>query len=152
MFGRDRRSSETIEPRGGHFAPGATLLPADRDLSGVIKRRIAHRLERLLQLGSGWDGAGARKLDPDALATAARVIAAGIRDGLPEPELFPVPDGGVQVEWRAGPVELAVEFEPNRGGVVFMCDVEQTGQQLDGELSRDGSRLALAFARLAAYA
>lgn len=144
--------SAAIEPSDGDFAPGATLLPPDQDLSGAIKRRITHRLERLLELGSGWDGADARQLDPDALVTAARVIAAGISAGLPEPELFPVPDGGVQVEWRAGPVELTLEFEPNQRGVVFVCDDEQTGQQLDGELPRDRSGLALAFARLGAYA
>ena len=145
-------TTATIEQSNGGFAPGATLLPADRDLSGAVQERVDHRLERLLALGSGWDGADARRLDPDALTTAARVIAAGISAGLPEPELFPVPDGGVQVEWRAGPVELELEIEPGQEAVVFVCDDEQTGQQIDGELPRDGSRLALAFARLAAYA
>lgn len=144
-------TTATIEQSNGGFAPGATLLPADRDLSGAIERRIAHRLEALLELGSGWDGADAHHLDPDALVTAARVIAQAISTGLPEPELFPVPDGGVQVEWRSGPVELELEIEPGHRAVLFVCDDEQTGQQIDGELPRDRSRLALAFARLAAY-
>jgi hypothetical protein len=145
-------TTATIEQTDGGFAPGATLLPADRDLSGAVEHRIAHRLERLLELGSGWDGEDAERLDPDALVTAARVIAQAISAGLPEPELFPVPDGGVQIEWAAGPVELELEIEPGQRGVVFVCDDEQTGQQIDGELPRDRSRLALAFARLAAYA
>jgi hypothetical protein len=142
----------TIEQSNGDFAPGATLLPAERDLSGAVARRIMQRLDRLLDLGSAWDGADAQRPDPDAVVTAARVIAQGISAGLPEPELFPVPDGGVQVEWRAGPVELELEIEPGDAGVVFVCDDDQTGQQIDGELPRDRSLLALAFARLAAYA
>jgi len=145
-------TTATIEDGNGGFAPGATLLPADRDLSGEVEGRITHRLEALLRLGSGWDGTDAQRLDPDALVTAARVIAQAISAGLPEPELFPVPDGGVQVEWRAGPVELELEIEPSHGAVVFVCDDEQTGQQIDGELPDDISRLALALARLAAYA
>lgn len=145
-------TTATIEQSNGGFAPGATLLPADRDLSGAIQQRIASRLERLFELDAGWDGEDARQLDPDALVTAARVIAEGISAGLPEPELFPVPDGGIQLEWRAGPVELELEIEPGHGSVVFVCDDEQTGQQIDGELPRDRSRLALAFARLGAYA
>ena len=145
-------TTATIEHSNGGFAPGATVLPADRDLSGAVERRIADRLERLLELGSGWDGADAQRPDPDALVTAARVIAQGISAGLPEPELFAVPDGGIQVEWRAGPVELELEIEPGDRAVVFVCDDEQTNQQIDGELPRDRSRLALAFARLAAYA
>jgi hypothetical protein len=145
-------TTATIEPSDGGFAPGATVLPADRDLSGAVERRIAHRLERLLELGAGWDGAEAERLDPDTLVTAARLIAQAISAGLPEPELFPVPDGGVQVEWSAGPIELELEIEPGQRGVAFVCDDEQTGQQIDGVLPRDRSRLALAFARLAAYA
>lgn len=145
-------TTATSGQNNGGFAPGATLLPADRDLSGAIQQRIARRLAGLLELSSGCYRADARRLDPDALITAARVIAEGISAGLPEPELFPVPDGGVQVEWRAGPVELELEIEPGQQAIVFVCDDEQTNQQIDGELGRDGSRLALAFARLAAYA
>ncbi len=141
----------TIGQTSGAFAPGATLLPTDRDLSGAVQRRIAHRLQTLLELRSGWDGAEGQQLNPEALVTAARVITQGISTGLPEPELFPVPDGGVQLEWRSGPLELELEIEPGYDAVVFVCEDEQTGQRLDGELPRDRSRLALAFARLAAY-
>jgi hypothetical protein len=112
----------TIEGGGGGFAPGATALPARRDLSGAVEERIAQRLERLLELESGWGEADAKRPGPDVVATAARLIYQAISAGLPEPELFPVPDGGVQVEWRAGPVELELEIEPS---VVFVCD-EQT--------------------------
>lgn len=74
-----------------------------------------------------------------------------LRAGLPEPELFPVSDGGIQIEWRAGPVELELEVEPGARAVAFVCDDEQAAQQLDGQLPRDESRFALALARLNAY-
>jgi hypothetical protein len=145
-------TTATIEHGNGGFAPGATALPPERDLSGQVEQRITHRLETLLELNAGWDGADAHSIDPEPLVVAGRLIAQAISAGLPEPELFPVPDGGVQVEWRAGPVELELEIEPGHSAIVFVCDDEQTGQQIDGELPPDRSRLALALARLAAYA
>jgi hypothetical protein len=144
-------SQATINPPKSDFAPGATVLPAEQELSGSLRQRIAQRLERLEGLKAGWDGEDARALDARALATAAAILSQTISAGLPEPELFPVPDGGIQIEWRAGRVEMEVEIEPEQGGVVFVCDDEQTGQQIDGQLPGDESRLWLALERLLAH-
>lgn len=134
------------------FVAGASTAPADLLSSGRIDARVSQRLRELSALEAGWDGEDARTVDPSALVTAGQVIAQAIIAGLPEPELFPVPDGGVQVEWHAGPVELEVEIEPDQRGIVFVCDDEQAGQQIDGELPADQSRFSLAIARLAAHA
>jgi len=69
----------------------------------------------------------------------------------PGPELFPVPDGGVQIEWSAGPVEIELEIEPDQRGAILVCDDEQSGQRIDGELPADASRFRLALARLIAH-
>lgn len=145
-------STTTIDGAQGPFAVGASFAPARVDLSGDVQRRVAERLGELIALATGWDGEDAKPIDRTALSAAAAVIAQLTSAGLPEPELFPVPDGGVQVEWRAGPVEIELEFEPDARGFVFVCDDDQVGQTIDGELPRDLSRFALAVARLHAHA
>jgi hypothetical protein len=79
---------------------------------------------------------------------ASALIGATLAAGIPKPQLFRLPDGGVQIEWQAGPVELKVEIEADRQGLVFACDDEQSGQPLDGQLPDDLGILKVAFARL----
>ena len=48
------------------------------------------------------------------------------------PQVFPLPRGGVQLEWHAGPTELEVSVEANgravvtavKAGVEQMCELE----------------------------
>ncbi len=145
-------TTATLDSIDLQFTHGASAMPSGLDLSGEIGRQIADRLDGLSRLDHGWDGADANPPDRSALAVAATVIDQAARAGLPAPELFAVPDGGVQIEWHAGPVELELEIEPGGRGVVFVCDDEQVGQRIDGEMPADASRFALALARLNAYA
>lgn len=132
------------------FAAGARLSPIDQYLN--VTRRTRERLDQLRRLTEGWDCEQARPIDPDALELARMAAERLLRAGLSEPEVFPVPDGGVQLEWRAGPLELEVEVEPGASAVVFLCDDEQSGERIDGVLPRDESRFALALARLSGHA
>lgn len=77
--------------------------PADPDAP-------ANTLARLRHLPAGWDGHNAKPPTGAACDTAARLLAALARAGATAPQLFPVPDGGVQLEWHArGSVEIEVE-------------------------------------------
>jgi hypothetical protein len=74
-----------------------------------------------------------------------------LRLGLPDPSVFPLANGGVQLEWTAGSVELDLEIEPDGTSGVFVCDDQQLGQKIDGELPRESALFNLALARLFAY-
>lgn len=141
----------TLDPVKSDFAAGASLAPPRMAEHEDIERAVRERLDQISVLDYGWDGEDARAVDPLALRLAWTLAEQALRAGFPEPEVFPVPDGGVQLEWHAGPVELEVEIEPGARAVVFVCDDEQAGQQIDGELPRDESRFGLALARLNAY-
>lgn len=134
------------------FAVGVstTLSPP----AGLLEssKRLDSRLDELTSLTGNWDGEGAQSVDRAALRLAGAVITQALRAGLPEPEIFPVPDGGVQIEWQAGPVELELEIEAGGRVGVFVCDDKQATQQIDGQIPEDLSRFALALARLNAYA
>lgn len=133
------------------FAAGASTAPPS--LPGRLEARHRHsaRLAELEALEAGWDGEDAQALDADALRVAFGVLERSLQAGLPEAEVFAVPDGGVQLEWRAGPLELELEIEPGARRMIFVCDDDASDQRIDGELPTDVSRFALALARLNAY-
>lgn len=134
------------------FLKGQSEAPWEPPGLTDVRETLARRFDELMTLREGWDAEGARRIDSSALSAAWRLIEQALRAELPVPEIFPVPDGSVQLEWHAGPVELEVEIAPGGGSAAFVCDDEQAGQQIDGLLPRDEPRLGLALARLHAYA
>lgn len=134
-----------------HFAPGATSAPAAAGAMLAARARLAGRFDQLASLEEDWDGYRARSIDPLALRRAEQIVQAALGERLPSPDILPIPDGGVQLEWTAGPVELELEVQPGLGAVVFVCDDDASGQRFDGELPGDDGLLALALARLSAH-
>ncbi len=145
-------TTATLADAQGAFAIGVSTASGPPEGLVDSTLRLDRRLDELTTLASNWDGSGAQSVDRGALRLAGAVIIQALRAGLPEPEIFPVPDGGVQIEWQAGPVELELEIECGGQVGVFVCDDEQAAQQIDGQIPEDLSRFALALARLNAYA
>jgi hypothetical protein len=78
---------------------------------------IASRLEDLKKIKDGWlDGAG-RAPSHEGLDWLARVLKDRYPDYLPRPYAYPVPDGGVQLEWsiKRQEISLEIDFESRRG-------------------------------------
>lgn len=109
---------------------------------------INTRLEELTELHEDWDGYGARPIDRHAAWFALRVITLTTSHGLPAPEIFPVPSGGVQLEWTSSLMELEFEIEPGGRSVVFVGDDTRSGRHFDGVLPRDQSLFRQALANL----
>jgi hypothetical protein len=112
---------------------------------GTIDPQAAERLLGLASeclapvktLAWGWDGRRARPVTPSAARSAA-VILAGLwsaaashpegtysGDFVLKPQMFPLPDGGVQLEWHAGSAELEVAAMPDGSMVITAVDPEQ---------------------------
>ena len=134
------------------FAPGHTSAPDAVGWAGATRDVLAARFEELAALQSDWDTYGARPVDPDALRQSQLFVEWLLQRPIPIPSIFPVPDGGVQLEWAAGAIEIELEIEPGAGIGVFVCDDRDTGQQIDGELPRDDGLFRIALERLAAHA
>jgi hypothetical protein len=125
---------DDVTPRGPRLGDGTGQLEA--------------RFVELAELREDWDGYGARPVDRHALVVAEKLVRETLRVGWPTPEIFPIPDGGVQLEWSAGSMELELEIEPGGRGVVFVGDDPKSGRRFDGELPRDTALLMHAVTTL----
>ncbi len=133
------------------FAPGHTSAPDAIGWSGTTREAVATRFQDLAALDFDWDTYEAKPIDLDALREAQAFVEYLLLEPIPVPSIFPVPDGGVQLEWSAGALELELEFEPGAAVAVFVCDDHAAGQQIDGELPREAGLFRIALERLAAH-
>ncbi len=130
------------------FAPGRTTAPdAVPGWAGGGRDALFSRLDELSSLVENWDGYGARPLSPFALNVAGQVIDQLLRQPLPQSTIVSVPNGGVQLEWVAGSVEVDLEIRPDGVGV-FVCDDDAVREQLDGELPADLGLFGTVLSRL----
>ena len=119
------------------FAPGHTVAPdAVRGWANGARDQLAARLTELADLEQDWDGYGAMAMSPVALNVASHLIDNLLGLPLPPPELVPVPNGGVQLEWDGETVEVDLEIRPD-GTAVFVCDDNNTREEIDGVLPDD---------------
>ncbi len=72
---------------------------------------VEAELNELLGLGEGWDGRRAGPITDAAVQGTIDVLAALMNETSAPPQLFPLPDGGLQVEWHVGGNDIEVEID-----------------------------------------
>jgi hypothetical protein len=84
-------------------------------LEGVNQwlRSAQRRLTALTRLRADWDGYGSPPVQAGVIARAADLLVVLAKLDLPNPELFPVPGGGLQLEFRQDNRELEIEILPD---------------------------------------
>ncbi len=92
---------------------------SDRTLPPWINPLI-EQFQRVLALNEGWDGASARPITSDALATALTVLEETMAWDTLAPKVVPVTDGGIQLEWHCAGVDLEV-YVDSGGRVSAWC-------------------------------
>jgi hypothetical protein len=92
-------------------------LIVDFDEYGDGRRLVLHlasrQLDRLLNLPEGWDGDHAKTVLPTTAILAMQVLGLVAGDVTPAPHVFPLPDGGIQLEWLINGNGLEIEISPN---------------------------------------
>lgn len=121
---------------------GFTLVVSDRAVPSNLLLAVAQRLERLINLPPAWDGGRAKSVDPRAAINAVRVVAAIADDLSPVPHVFPLPSGGLQLEWLIDGHGL--EIEVSSDGQLGALGIDGQGQvQVDEEFRPGSNRNAL---------
>ena len=93
-------------------------------------RSAQRKISELAQLAENWDGYGSRPVQQPAIEQAADILACLSNLDLPNPQIFPVAGGGLQLEFQQDPRELEIEILPD-GSIEFLM-------LKDGEM-REGS-------------
>ncbi len=110
---------------------GVTTVAAAASSSWL--RRAQQKLRELSMLQANWDSYGSRAIEPDALEVAAELLEAVAQFGLFEPQIFPVPGGGLQLEWESAKRELELEILPN--GEIEILIVDTAGNMRESKIS-----------------
>jgi hypothetical protein len=89
-----------------------------------LATQVEDQLNDLLRLRTGWDGRRGQPPTPAAVDSAIDVFATVGADAFP-PQLFPLSDGGLQLEWHAG---ASVEIEVDASGAVHVLAADENDQ------------------------
>lgn len=77
-------------------------------------KSVRTRLQNLASLPENWNGYGSPQIAGEAISESLRIINELAKLGMPEPEIFPISGGGVQMEWQNQGAELEIEIMPDR--------------------------------------
>ncbi len=92
-------------------------------------RAALDRISGLTALAVGWNGYEALEIKADMAIDAAAFLTKVAFPGMAAPSITPLADGGVQIEWHRGGVDIEVAFSDEEPGV-YVVD-------------RDGSEVGL---------
>lgn len=114
---------------------------AEKSLDRSWIRQADQKISELSQLPENWDGYGSRSIQQAAVEQASALLSKLASFNLPAPQIFPVPGGGIQLEFRQDSRELEIEILPD--GSIEYLTVNEEGQMSEGSvLPNDVYRLA----------
>jgi hypothetical protein len=85
---------------------------------------------RALALRRGWDTYNARPVAYASVQDALSFLAQTIEPTTAPPAVVPLADGGVQMEWHQGGLDVEIAFSPNEEPEMYVADHE-TGTEWD---------------------
>jgi hypothetical protein len=90
------------------------------------------KISELAQLPENWDSYGSPPVQQPAIEQAADLVACLSRLDLPDPQIFPVPGGGIQLELQQRQRELELEILPD-GSIEYLL-VAKGSEMLEGSI------------------
>jgi hypothetical protein len=88
---------------------------------------VAQRLAQLEQLRPGWDSYGGRPLNRRHSVQALNFLGQVMADGTSIPDVVPLADGGVQLEWRRPGLEVDfVSDDESEKPLLLVSENQQT--------------------------
>jgi hypothetical protein len=107
---------------------------------------VEAELNALCALPERWDGHHAQPITGSAIEGTIQVLGALMDQTSPPPQLFPLPDGGIQAEWHIAGNKIEIEIEGN-GDAYLLADRGDGSVVAEGAVTRDDPDGAVAAAR-----
>lgn len=105
------------------------------------------RLSELATLPAGWKGLGSERVSPAAVVDALNFLVDVMRDDTMLPWIGPLDNGGVELVWKRGDLEVEAIFDPVRGERQLL--VSDGDSDRDAPIDQAGPMLADVVDRLA---
>lgn len=122
---------ESSPMRSKHLEFVMALIDSAPELIAELRRLRANAgleaLDRLSALEPGWDSYKGKPITKAALDAARAILST---PGYP----VPTSDGGIQIEWHCGGVDLENSIHPD--GTLEECECGHQAKQADAELRR----------------
>lgn len=137
----ETQDAEDFYQHGAHGgARRAVTITAMDSGAGTRSMSLALYMEseinRLLALDQGWDGDHAAPVTEDAVFAVVAVMSRLAMEFWVLPFVFPLIDGGLQLEWHAD--RQSVEIEVSGHGDAHVIATDESGRiELNSELSGD---------------
>lgn len=96
------------------------------------------RLNKFKKLPLNWNGYGEMPIEDRAIQKTLQLLESVAVDAA-APEVMPMPDGGVQVEWDRGGCELEVEVPASGPLIVLFVDADGSEQEYALEWAQVGA-------------
>jgi hypothetical protein len=107
---------------------------------------VEAELNVLCALREGWDGHRAQPITINAIEGTVQVLGALMDQTSPPPQLFPLPDGGIQAEWHVAGNRIEIEIE-GTGDAYLLADRSDGSTVAEGPATREDPEGAVAAAR-----
>ena len=91
------------------------------------------RLTEVSRLPKGWDSYGAMQIEPQVISHAREILEKTMDDEIPVPQIVPVYDGGIQLEWHTDSIDFEIHLAPSGKGGYFWEDIAQC-EEHEGEI------------------
>jgi len=108
-------------------------------------RAALDRLSALTELAVGWNGYEALEVKGDMAIDAAAFLTKVAFPGIAAPSITPLADGGVQVEWHRGGLDIEVAFSDEEPGIYI---VDRQDGEAEYPLAEAVSAIAMYWPRL----
>jgi hypothetical protein len=144
VFARSNERPVSTAKSGWEFQDTVEIPEALPKWFGATLRKITE----LLQLAPNWDGYGASEVRQDVAAKALTALWNLLENDSPAPNVVPLGDGGIQVEWHRYGRSLELEF-PASGAASFYYYEDATEVESEGLLANSIAELRARLAILA---
>ena len=140
----------TIDAKGALVITGFPDLEAPPSLSvKPIAEQASTTIAELTELAPGWDGYNGIPVHPQVAEHARSFLEAIGEYTQLMPDVVPLSDGGMQLEWFVGVYEVEVAIAPDLATQIFFeCTRDGRSEEIPLGVSLDVSRIAPFFREL----
>lgn len=113
---------------------------------------VAQRVTELTALAADWHASGAKPIHEKAALFAMKIVQQFAVEGVPCPDVIPVVDGSIQIEWDVAGLEIELGISGWHEGYVLVEDVAHGTIPVEQSLSTYHERFPELRSRLLAAA